>query len=179
MSLALALTVVVSAAPIDLPAWNAERLQTQGIGLGVLGGWAVSNIAVGAVGAALAKDERVRWVHLGNLLWNTVNLALSVVGLAQQWNADPARFDAKQSLEASSTSAAVFGINAGVDLGYLASGAFLWQRGEAKGDARMVGVGQALLLQGGFLLVFDTVMAVLQSVLTTRLMNGLTITTTP
>ena len=179
MSLAVALTFCLSVAPIDLPTWNAERLQTQGIGLGVLGGWAVGNIAVGAVGAALANDERVRWIHLGNLFWNTVNLALSVVGLASQWKTDPASLDAKQSLQASSSSGAVFGINAGVDLGYLASGAFLWQRGEANRDSRMVGLGQALLLQGAFLLVFDTVMAVLQSVLTTRLLDGLTLAPRP
>ncbi len=175
MVLALVLSLSV-AQPFDLPAWNAERLQTQGVGLGVLGGWAVANLGVGALGAALAKDERTRWLHLGNLLWNTVNLALSVIGLATQWKSDPAGFDAKQSLQASSSSSAIFAVNAGLDVGYLATAAFLWQRGEATRDERMVGVGQALLIQGGFLLVFDTVMALLQGALTTRLTNQLDIT---
>ena len=173
----LALVISVSLAqPFELRAWNAERLQTQNVGLGILGGWAVINLGVGAVGAVLAKDERTRWLHLGNLLWNTVNLALSVIGLATQWKTDPAGFDAKQSLQASSTISTLFAVNAGLDVAYLATAAFLWQRGDAKGDERMVGCGQALLIQGGFLLVFDTVMALLQGALTTRLTNELDFT---
>lgn len=173
----LALVVSLSVAqPFDLPAWNAERLQTQGVGLGVLGGWAVTNMGVGVIGAALAKDERTRWLHLGNALWNTVNLALSVIGLATQWKSDPASFDAKQSLQASSSSSAIFAVNAGLDVAYLATAAFLWQRGDATHDERMVGVGQALLIQGGFLFAFDLVMALLQGALTTRLTNQLDFT---
>lgn len=174
--LALSLTLCLAASPIDLPTWNAERLQTQGIGFGVLGGWAVGNLAVGAIGAALSTDERVRWLHLGNLLWNTVNLGLAIAGLAMQWNADPAGFDAKQSLRESSSSVTIFGVNAGLDLGYLATGGLLWQRGDAKADQRMVGIGQALLIQGGFLLVFDAVMAILLGSLNARLLDSVTIT---
>ena len=54
--------------------------------------------------------------------------------------------------------------------------AFLWQRGLAHDDARMVGVGQALVIQGAFLFVFDVVMGVLQGVLTGRLLEHVTIT---
>jgi hypothetical protein len=172
MPLALALALSLAAPALDLPAWNTERLRTQGVGLSVLGGWAVTNLAVGAVGAALAQDDRVRWLFLGSLLWNTVNLGLSVAGLASQWGADPASFDAKQSLQASSSSATVYWINAGLDLAYLGTAAFLWQRGDGGGDARMVGIGQALLVQGAFLLVFDVVMALLQGGLTSRLLAG-------
>jgi hypothetical protein len=179
MSLALVLSLSLAASPLDLPTWNAQRLQTQGIGLGVLGGWAVANLGVGTVGALLAKDDSTRWFHLGNLLWNTVNLGLSVVGLATQWKTDPASFDAKQSLEASNSSTTIYGVNAGLDVGYIATGAFLWQRGDAKSDARMVGVGQALVIQGAALLIFDTVMAVLHGMLTTRLLGGVDITPRP
>jgi hypothetical protein len=173
---ALVLSLTLSA-PFDLGAWNTERLQTQGIGLGVLGAWAVGNIVVGSVGAARSNDERVAWLHLGNALWNTVNLGLSVSGLATQWNADPRSFDAKQSLRESSSSATIFGVNAGIDVGYVATAAFLWQRGLAHHDERMVGIGQALILQGAFLFVFDVVMGVLQGLLTARLLDNATITT--
>ncbi len=175
MPLALVLSLSLGAAPFELSAWNAQRLQTQGIGLGVLGAWAVGNIAVGAIGAARSNDERVAWLHLGNALWNTVNLGLSVGGLAGQWNADPNSFDAKQSLRESSSASTLFGVNAGLDVGYLATAAFLWQRGLAHHDARMVGVGQALVIQGAFLFVFDVVMGVLQGLLTGRLLDQVTI----
>lgn len=178
MPLALVLALTLSAPSFDLPTWNAERLKTQGVGLGVLGAWAVGNIAVGAVGAALSTDERERWVYLGSLLWNTVNLALSVIGLATQWNANPASFDAKASLAASNSSSTIYFVNAGLDVAYLATAAFLWQRGASTSDPRMVGVGQALLIQGGFLLAFDLVMALLQGGLTTRLLDASTVSVT-
>jgi len=177
MPLALALALSLSAPTFDLPAWNAERLQTQDVGLAVLGGWAVANLAVGAVGAALAGDDRVRWLYLGSLLWNTVNLAISVVGLATGWKTDPASLDAKASLRASSSTATTYWVNAGLDVAYLATAAFLWQRGDATGDLRLVGMGQALLIQGGFLLAFDVVMALLQGALTARLLDAATVTT--
>jgi hypothetical protein len=173
--IALTLALTLSAQPFDLKQWNTERLQTQRVGLGVLGAWAVGNMAVGAVGAALSTDERVRWFHLGNLLWNTVNLTLSIVGLASDWKADPAAVNAKDSLKASSSTVTIFGVNAGIDLGYLATGAFLWQRGSSTQDARLVGVGQALVLQGAFLAVFDVVMAVLHGSLNSRLLDAVQI----
>jgi hypothetical protein len=54
-----------------------------------------------------------------------------------------------------------------------------WQRGDAKRDAHMVGVGQVLVIQGAALLVFDTVMAVLQGLLTTRPLAGVDLTPWP
>lgn len=173
-ALVLSLTL---AAPFELGAWNVERLQTQRIGMGALGVWAVGNLTVGTIAALRSNDEREAWFHLGNALWNTVNLGLAVAGLATQWSADPNSFDAKQSLRESSSSATIYGVNAGIDVGYLATGAFLWQRGLAHHDARMVGVGQALILQGAFLFIFDVVMGVLQGVLTARLLDEATITT--
>jgi hypothetical protein len=170
--LAIALALTLSAEPFDLMQWNKERLQTQRIGLGVLGTWAVGNMAVGAVGAGLATDERVRWFHLGNLLWNTVNLTLATVGLVSDWNTDASIFNAKDSLKASSSTVTIYGVNAGIDLGYLATGAFFWQRGSTMHDARMVGFGQALVLQGAFLAVFDVVMAVFHGSLNSKLFDA-------
>ncbi len=43
----------------------------------------------------------------------------------------------------------------------------------------MVGVGQVLVIQGAALLVFDTVMAVLQGLLTTRPLAGVDLTPWP
>ncbi len=178
MVLALALSLSLAAPSFDLPAWNTERLQSQKVALWTLGGWAGANLAVGAVGAALSQDERVRWIFLGSLLWNTVNLAISVVGLAGGWNLDPASVDARQSLKEVTSTTTVYWVNAGLDVAYLATAAFLWQRGDATGDARLVGLGQALLVQGGFLLVFDVVLALVQGALAGRLLDGVTVSTT-
>jgi hypothetical protein len=48
--------------------------------------------------------------------------------------------------------------NAGLDVGYMALGAFLWERGLRKDSDRLTGYGQSLILQGGFLFTFDLVL---------------------
>ncbi|MDX2010850.1 MAG: hypothetical protein SFW67_11685 [Myxococcaceae bacterium] len=183
LSLALALTLnatpaAAPAPPVDLTAWNRRRLTTNRTAMFVLGGWAVGNIVVGSVGFGLERDERLRWLHLGNATWNLVNLGLALAGLIGDWGKDPAGFDARQSLEASNTQEKILLLNAGLDVAYLAAGAFLWQRGEGTADARLVGFGQALLIQGGFLLVFDTVLAILNGRLTQELLLGVDVSPT-
>lgn len=177
--LALVLAASLGAQPVALEDWNRDRLQASRVGLFTLGGWAVANMGVGAVGFALEKDERVRFLHLGNLTWNAVNLGLALVGLIREWKLDPASFDAKQSLLESEQAEKVFFINGALDLGYLAAAGLLWRHGEASRDPRFVGLGQALLIQGGFLLLFDVTMGVLNARLTGQLLEGLTISVTP
>ena len=177
--LALIAAVTLTAQPLDLEVWNRDRLQTSRVGMIVLGAWAVGNLGVGAFGFGLERDERLRFVHLGNLLWNAVNLGLALNTLIREWNANPAALDAKQSLEAAEQIEKIFFINGALDLGYLAMSAFLWQRGDATNDPRMVGLGQALLIQGAFLFCFDVTMGILNARLTGKLLEGVTVNVTP
>ncbi len=177
--LALVAALTLTAQPLDLEGWNRDRLQTSRVGMIVLGAWAVGNMGVGAFGFGLERDERLRFLHLGNLLWNAVNLGLALNTLIREWNANPAALDAKESVRAAEQIEKIFFINGALDLGYLAFSAFLWQRGEATGDARLVGLGQALLIQGAFLVCFDVTMGILNARLTGRLLDGLTVNVTP
>ncbi len=170
--LSVAMCLVMTAAPVDLESWNTRRLSTNRTAMFVLGSWAVGNLAVGSIGYALERDERLRWIHLGNAAWNVVNLGLAVVGFISDWGRDPKSFDAKQSLVESEKQTKVLLVNAGLDVAYLATAAFLWQRGEATADARLVGLGQALLIQGAFLLGFDITLALLSGRLTDELLLG-------
>ncbi|MFT3707801.1 MAG: hypothetical protein QM817_09085 [Archangium sp.] len=163
----------------DLEKWNQERVTTSRVGMVVLGTWAVGNMAVGAIGFGLERDERIRSIHLGNLLWNTVNLGIAAIALIVQRDFDPKAFDAKDSLIGSQRMQTIFFINAALDAAYLATAAFLWQRGDATGDARFVGYGQSLLIQGAFLAVFDLTMALLNLRLTNRLTEQLSVTLMP
>ncbi|MFO0598726.1 MAG: hypothetical protein U0228_39685 [Myxococcaceae bacterium] len=155
--------------------WDRERTTVNGGGMWVLGGWAALNIGSGIIGAAVTPNEQWRFFHLGNAVWNGVNLALAIVGLINNYREKPG-VSAKEALIGSQRSVAVFFINAGLDVAYLATAAFLWQRGDATGDARLVGLGQSLLVQGGWLLVFDTVMGALNLSLTNRLLDHVTVT---
>ncbi len=123
--LALIAAVTLAAQPLDLEAWNRERLKTSQVAMFVLGGWAVGNMAAGALGFGLERDERVRFLHLGNLLWNAVNLGLALNTLIREWNANPAALNAKQSLEASEQIEKIFFINAALDLASAAGGIYI------------------------------------------------------
>ncbi len=177
--LALLTAITLTAQPLDLETWNRDRLKTSQVGMTVLGVWAVGNMGVGAFGFALERDERLRFLHLGNLVWNAVNLGLALNTLIREWSTDPAALNAKQSLEASEQIEKIFFINGALDLGYLATSAFLWQRGEATGDPRLVGLGQALLIQASFLVFFDVTFGILNARLTGRLLEGVTVSVTP
>lgn len=174
LSLAL-LGTLLAAAPDALPSWYADHLATQRTGTWILGGWAVANMGAGAVGWATATDPRIRSFHVGNLAWNTVNLALAGVGLWSVLKNPGPLPDARTLLVESEFQEKLFLVNAALDVAYLATAAFLWQRGDARGDPRLVGFGQALLLQGAFLLVFDTAMGVLNVRLTHALLDRVTI----
>lgn len=177
--LALMMAATLAAQPLDLEGWNRDRLKTSQVGMIVLGAWAAANMGTGVVGFTAERDERLRFLHLGNLVWNAVNLGLAVNTLIREWSLNPAALDAKQSLEASEQIEKVFFINGALDLGYLAAAVFLWQRGEATGDARLIGLGQSLVIQGSFLVLFDVTMGILNARLTGRLLEGLTVSVTP
>ena len=177
--LAILTALTLTAQPVDLEQWNRERLATSKVAMLVLGGWATGNMVVGAIGLGTADNERVRFVHLGNLLFNAVNLGLALNTLIREWNEDPARKDAKQSLEAGEHIEKVFFVNAALDLAYLAAAGLLWERGAAIPDQRLVGLGQSLLIQGAWLAVFDLTMGIINARLTAKLMEGITVSVTP
>jgi hypothetical protein len=167
--------LLLATAPVPLADWHADHLSAQRTGMWVLGGWAVANIGMGAAGWATASEARTRSFHLGNLAWNTVNLALAGMGLWNALKGVDAVPDPRTLLQASEFQEKLFFVNAALDVAYVAAAAFLWQRGDARGDAQLVGFGQALALQGAFLLLFDTAMGIWNVRLTHALFDRISI----
>ncbi len=140
-------------------------------GMLVLGSWAVANIAGGAVGYGISESARANGFWQMNALWNTVNLGLAGTTLvARDRASDPSgeiALDLPAYREESHRFEKVLLFNVGSDLGYMALGGWMWERGsrgyglDSSGVSaeRLEGWGQALVLQGGFLLVFDLVLA--------------------
>ncbi|MCK6508133.1 hypothetical protein L6R53_33005 [Myxococcota bacterium] len=150
--LALADAPAPASVPDPVQAHHARHHALRRRGMAVLGGWSAVNLVGGGVGAALAEQEQWRWFHLGNLGWNTVNAALAAGGLLAPSRPARDRADAVRQQQAIEE---VLLFNAGLDLAYMTAGAWLWDRGERLDDPRQLGLGQALVLQGGFLLGFD------------------------
>ncbi|MCU1693379.1 MAG: hypothetical protein JWM64_2470 [Frankiales bacterium] len=105
----------------------------------VLGTWAAGSVVAGAV---LAR--RSPGFARQTALWGLVDGAIAAVGArnrARRGPTDPGRLRT------------VLLVNAGLDVGYLAAGAWLVRDGRWRGD------GQAVLVQGAFLLGLDSVAA--------------------
>ena len=147
----------VSAAP--LAAFAAERAHLDQRGVTVLGGWAVGNLLVSGI-ATGQTDGSAHYFHQMNIGWGAVNLVLAGTGyLAARRATRQLPPDRAGNVRAQFRTENLYLFNAGLDVAYLATGLYLLEKGRnstAPGSSdRWRGYGQSLLLQGGFLLLFD------------------------
>ena len=143
---------------IDLPQINKKRLLLQKNSMYVLGGWSVVNFAYsGAVLSAGVNNGENKYFHQFNIYWNTVNFVLA--GSSLFFAKKSTDLNYTQTLKAYHSTESLFLLNTGIDVGYIAAGLYLRERGKTATDIkstdRFLGYGKSLILQGGFLFVFD------------------------
>jgi hypothetical protein len=156
---------------IDLYKINDQRLQLNQSGMAVLGGWAAVNMIVGGIGMTQSTGN-VRYFHQFNLAWNSVNLAIAGLGYvgAQTTRSVLSLTETIREYQAFEN---ILLFNAGIDIGYMATGAYLWERGLRKESDRLTGYGQSLILQGAFLFTFDLIMFIASRKQNNSLLNAL------
>ncbi len=147
----------------DLDEISRKSIEVNKKGMMVLGSWAVANIGTGIYGA-LANEGPNKYFYEMNAIWNGVNLGLagfSLLGYANTSFENTTLADLVKQQHGSETA---FIVNAGLDVGYMAFGLYLRELSLNDPDnaARWKGYGNSILLQGGFLFVFDVVMYGLQ-----------------
>jgi hypothetical protein len=145
-----------------LTEFNTERIHLNTWGMFVLLGWAAANIGVGTVGN-FTTEGPTRYLHQGNAAWNLVNLAIAGLSLCGLYGEDPAALTAAGTLEKAHDMEWILWLNSGLDVAYIAAGGFLWERGLRNSSERLRGYGQALIIQGAFLLAFDLVLVALNT----------------
>lgn len=122
-----------------------------------LGGWAVGNFAVSGAMIGFSSGPE-RHFHEMNIYWNVVNIGLAGLGiLGSRKQKDR---NVLETINAQHSTEKIYLLNAGLDVGYIFGGLYLTElahRTPAQFD-RFTGFGQSIILQGGFLLVLDTVM---------------------
>ncbi len=135
---------------------NTQRTAINKTGMYILGGWAVANIAGGAILRGQTSGT-TRYFHEMNVFWNIVNLGLAGAGLYGAYTSDPAALTAWESFQEQQTIEKILLFNAALDIAYMAGGAYMIERSRRveKKPERIKGYGQSLILQGGFLLIFD------------------------
>lgn len=141
----------------ELDQFNKERVNITKHGMYALGGWAVANFAVSGVGWARGSGSN-KYFHMGNVLWNTVNLGLAVPGIVRSYRTGTQGMTWAKTLKAQSGAEKLFLFNAGLDVGYVMGGLAMREFGKnVKHRGRVLdGLGNSLMLQGAFLLLFDS-----------------------
>lgn len=121
----------------------------------VLGGWAAGNILVGTYGNFKANDE-AKYFHQFNAMWNVVNLGIAAFGYFNAVNSDASTMTNLEILKDYNSLQSFLLLNAGLDAAYIMTGFYLKERSKnSSSSERLKGYGNSLLLQGGFLLLFD------------------------
>jgi hypothetical protein len=136
------------------PVFHYQRsLSIQKSGMIVLGSWASLNILSGLAGNHFMNGEGKYFFQM-NAAWNLVNLGIAGFGLFNAMNASLSIEELEMVQEMRKLDRILL-INSGLDVLYIATGAYLLNRGISKSSARQIGYGRSLMLQGGFLLLFD------------------------
>jgi len=140
-----------------LTEFNQSRKQITKTGMLVLGSWAVGNMAVS--GLMMTRTSGTQYYfHQMNVFWNVVNLGLAGFGIYNALRMDPASIGVANSVSEFYSLQKTLLFNAGLDIGYIAGGLYLLERAKnsESNQERFRGFGRSVILQGAFLLAFDT-----------------------
>lgn len=118
-------------------------------------GWGAANVAAGAAGLALANPV-LRQVGLQALVWGAIDALIALAGRRAAARQEAQGADSQTQARRFRT---IVLANAALDVGYVAAGLALIRRAAARPER--AGMGLGMLLQGLFLLLFDSALALL------------------
>ena len=139
--------------------YRLENYRINQTGMYTLGAWAVSNMVTGSIGWANGEGSN-RYFHQMNVMWNTVNLAIAGFSLYNTKKNHLQEMKTDEFLLQNQTTEKILLINSILDLGYMGAGILLRKQSDTSENKahQLKGYGNSLILQGGFLLIFDVVM---------------------
>ena len=136
--------------------YNKDRIQLDKRLMITLGSWASSNIILSGIRWATVPKDEGYYFHQMNVLWNTVNLGLAIPGYLKTIKGIP-KYTLEETMKAQRKTENIFLINTVLDGVYISSGIILhrFAKTDSSNWDRFNGFGNSLILQGGFLLIFD------------------------
>lgn len=137
--------------------FEKERIGYQKRSMAVLAGWSASNIIVSGI-ATNTHNKEMRYFHQMNVMWGGINLVIAGFGY---WGAGREKIE-NPSLEAvlkhQNKIEKTYLINAGLDIVYVGSGLLMNKTSDnQKNPEKFKGYGNSIMLQGGFLLLYDAI----------------------
>jgi len=133
-----------------------ERIKLSKNNMFVLGAWAGANIIQGSISAGNATGSD-HYFHQMNAYWNVANLALAGLGLWSSKKQLTKHYTLAENITEQHKIEKILLLNTGLDVAYMVTGLYLKEKGNRLNHEQPVGYGNSLLLQGGFLLVFDII----------------------
>ncbi len=132
--------------------FKLQRTSTQ-----ILAGWSVANLTLSGIALGQANGSN-KYFHEMNLYWNVINVGIAGIGLLglRKINESPT---VSSVVKEHYTLQKSLLLNTGLDIAYVTSGFWLLDKSKTEitqvRSERFRGFGQAVVVQGGFLLVFD------------------------
>ena len=167
---------------IDLLSFEKESRNITKKGMLILGGSAVASIIGGAIGTN-SNNIQVKYFNQMNVIWGSTNLLFAGLGYMSSLKINIKDSTFLQLLLHQNKVSKTFLFNAGLDVAYVTTGLYLTEKSKTNANpAKIKGYGNAVMLQGGFLLLFDALMYVAHnnnSKKLTGITNKLTIIGTP
>lgn len=141
------------------PDYESSRLAINNTGMGLLVLWATVNILVGVAGWIFSRGT-YRFFFQMNAFWNLINLGLGLAGYLGASGADSSLLTQAEIIAAYHDMQNLYILNAGLDVAYIAIAFLLIERARRipKWRDLLKGYGYSLIIQGGFLFVFDLFM---------------------
>lgn len=148
---------------IDPNLFHKEQIRINQDGMKVLGGWAAANMIASGIATGQTQGSD-KYFHQMNIYWNIVNgglVALSTLQTNKQLQHLPNSWVANRAFQKKVEK--LFLINTVLDLVYIGTGAYLLNKSSTSCSSPEMfkGYGQSLILQGGFLFLFDGAMYLL------------------
>ena len=141
----------------NLVRFEKERVRYTKNAMVALAGWSVVNI-VGSGIATNTRNKEVRYFHQMNVMWGGINLTLAGLGY---WGAGREKVDnpvLADVLKHQNRIEKTYLINLGLDVAYVGAGLLMNKTSDnQKNPAKFEGYGNSIMLQGGFLLLYDAI----------------------
>ena len=141
----------------NLVKFEKDRVRYTKNAMVALAGWSVVNI-VGSGIATNTRNKEVRYFHQMNVMWGGINLTLAGLGY---WGAGREKVDnpvLADVLKHQNRIEKTYLINLGLDVAYVGAGLLMNKTSDnQKNPAKFEGYGNSIMLQGGFLLLYDAI----------------------
>ena len=175
------LSVTGFAQQTNLTGFNKERERLSRTGIKGLAVYSAANIIYGSIASSQTTGSN-KYFHEMNAIWNGITLGITGIGFLTANKESTLSYG--ESLKKQQHIEKLFLFNAGLDVAYIAGGAYLKERAKTtiKNPLRLKGYGESIMLQGVVLLLFDGIMYTIHNrhgILLNKMGENIKLATTP